>query len=390
MARKSSLAVFFLALCLSRPAVADEPAASSATATPAAVAPAAVASQAVIPPATPEQVHQAVDRAIVYLQTESGAWQSSRKCAACHHVPLALWSLAEAEQQGYAIDKKFLNDTVEASIGSPEKLISAKLFPGPNDPPDTRPLGSGVRAGTAFMAVGARALTSLEEGQKQSLRYIADEIIKKQRDDGSWEFFLSRPPINESQTSDHAWLIMALQGETGADASESQRLALAKAIAWYDAAKLPNDPQDKALKILVAIRVGKAARHVANHDRRIADSATRRWRLGPVGRNAQRRLCHGPGVVRPFAGGLHGRTARAQAGHRLSDRHAKARRQLADGVAIHARRQSRQLEAVDANHLRRRLLGHAWPGPPGAERNVGSRRSLGKGAKTVSRRACTS
>lgn len=236
MTRITCLAVFFAAACLSRWAPAEEP--------------------STVPPATQEQVKQAVERAIGYVQVESAAWLNTRKCAACHHVPMVLWSLSEAERQGYAIDKKFVTETIEATLGSPEKMIAAKLFDDPTAPPDPRPLGKGVKIGTAFMAVAARSLPALEEGQKQSLKFIADEIVKKQRDDGSWEFFLSRPPINESETTDVAWLIMALQGEMRPDASETHRLALQKATAWLAAAPLPN-PQDKVFKVLLAARAGK-------------------------------------------------------------------------------------------------------------------------------------
>ena len=58
MARTSWFAVFFLGLYLSRLALADEPAS--------------------IPPARPQQVQQAVERAIGYLQTESAAWLNTR------------------------------------------------------------------------------------------------------------------------------------------------------------------------------------------------------------------------------------------------------------------------------------------------------------------------
>lgn len=50
---------------------------------------------------------------------------------------------------------------------------------------------------------------------------------------------------------------MALQGQNGLDAPKAQREALAKAIAWFDAAKPSNLHQDKALKVLLGIRAGK-------------------------------------------------------------------------------------------------------------------------------------
>jgi len=37
--------------------------------------------------------------------------------------------------------------------------------------------------------------------------------------------------VSDAPTTDAVWLIMALQGETGPDAPESQRAALSKAIA---------------------------------------------------------------------------------------------------------------------------------------------------------------
>jgi hypothetical protein len=239
MARTSSFALFVLGLCLSRPALADEPTS--------------------IPRATTEQVQQTVERAIGYLQTESAGWLRTRKCAACHHVPMPLWALSEAERQGYSIDKKFVAATTESLLGSRDKLMASKIFPNPADPPDPRPQGRGLNMGLPFLAVAAQSLPSLEEGQKQSLKLITEEIVKKQQPDGSWEFFatLRRPPINESQTTDAAWIIIALEGETGPHAPESQRAALSKAIAWLDAAKLSDIHQDKVLKVLMRVRSAK-------------------------------------------------------------------------------------------------------------------------------------
>jgi hypothetical protein len=242
VARTFSLAWAFLALCFSRPALAGEPAPT--------------------PCATIPQVQQAVDRAIKYLQTESAAWLATQKCAACHHVPLPLWALGEAQRQGYAIDKKFMADTIESLLGSKERLLSSRIFPNPADPPDPRPQGRGLNMGLPMLAVAARSVPSLSEGQKQSLKLIAAEIVKKQQPDGSWEFFatLRRPPINESPTTDAAWIILALQGETGPDAPEAQREALSKGTAWLDAAKRSDLHQDKALKVLLGVRAGTPRR----------------------------------------------------------------------------------------------------------------------------------
>jgi hypothetical protein len=164
---------------------------------------------------------------------------------------MPLWALSEAEQQGYTIDKKYLLDTTESLLGSKDKLMASKIFPNPDDPPDPRPQGRGLNMGLPFLAVAAQSMPSLTEGQKKSLKLITEEIVKKQQPDGSWEFFvtLRRPPINENQTTDAAWIILALQGDK--DAPEK---SLKKAIEWLDGTKRTDTHQDKVMKVLLGVR----------------------------------------------------------------------------------------------------------------------------------------
>jgi hypothetical protein len=239
MARTCRIALILLGVGLARPAVAGEPGS--------------------IRSPKPQQVQQTVERAIQYLQTESATWWKTRQCAACHHLPMPLWALSEASRQGYAIDKQRLADTTEALLGSKDKLIASKIFPNAAATPDPRPQGRGLNMGLPFLAVAARSMPTLKDEQKQSLTLIAEEIIKKQQPDGSWEFFatLRRPPINESQITDTAWIILALAGETGPEAPQSQRAALSKANAWFVAAKPVNSHQEKVLKVILAARFAK-------------------------------------------------------------------------------------------------------------------------------------
>src|SRR5262249_44055102 len=141
------------------------------------------------PSATPAQVEQTVNRATKYLQSESASWLKIRKCAACHHVPMPLWALSAADRQGYTIDKKYVTELTESLLGSKEKLLATRIFPDPSAPPDPRPQGRGLNMGLPFLAVAAQSMPSLEKPQKQSLKSIAEEIVKKQQPDGSFEFF---------------------------------------------------------------------------------------------------------------------------------------------------------------------------------------------------------
>src|SRR5262249_10818 len=174
-----------------------------------------------------------------YLQTESAAWLNTRKCAACHHVPLSLWALSEAERQGYAIDKKFLADTTESLLGSKEKLLASKIFPNPADPPDPRPQGRGLNMGLPFLALAAQSLPPQKERQKQRLKRAGEKTHKNDTPDGRAASLapLRGPPINERQTPRPPGSSMAPRGAIGPDAPAAQRTPLVKAIAWLDAAK---------------------------------------------------------------------------------------------------------------------------------------------------------
>ncbi len=365
MARLSSLVVLLLGVCLARPARAEVPAAVPAT----------------IPPATTEQVHQTVDRAIRYLRSESAAWWNTRKCAACHHLPMPLWALSEAERNGYAIDKKFLADTTESLLGSKDKLMASKIFPNPADPSDPRPQGRGLNMGLPFLAVAAQSLPTLKEGQKQSLKLIAEEIVKKQQPDGSWEFFatLRRPPINESQTTDAAWIIMALQGATEPAAPESLRGAVeSDRLARHCKALRPPSRQGPEGADGSSLR--QVARNDANHDQRAAyTTAHRRWLEPDRPRIEERRLCHRANFVCLVTLRIYGRATRNQARDGLLGRDARARRQLADDFSIDPRWLARERETIDADHLRRQFLGHARSGKTRAEK------ALRRRARTMSR-----
>lgn len=225
--------------------------------TPAAAAPTTIPAD--IPAATNEQIQQSVARAIPYLQAESASWLDTRKCAACHHAPMPFWALAEAERAGYPIDTAYLDEKIESLLGSKEALLASRVFPNPEGPQDPRPQGRGLNMALPMLAVAARALPTLTDAQRASMQLVTEEILAKQQPDGSWEWFatLRRPPINETQTTDAAWIIMALAGETTADSPEPQRAALDKAVAWLAAQPKSELHQDLALAILLAARAGK-------------------------------------------------------------------------------------------------------------------------------------
>lgn len=212
-------------------------------------------------PARHSPSSQAVDRAIVYLQTESTAWQKTRKCAACHHVPMPLWAMNEAGKQGYTIDKKFVSDSFESVMGSVENLIATKVIFGPKDPPDPRLDGKGLNIGAAFLCVTAQSMPTLSKGQKDSVDTLLQDIIKRQQPNGNWLNVDNRTPILESYATDALWVILALQSDVG-NASKERTETLNKALAWLKETKLPDSHQGKVFTILLKLRTGSSRKDV--------------------------------------------------------------------------------------------------------------------------------
>src|SRR5207247_439597 len=51
-----------------------------------------------------------IDRGLKFVAEDAVAWKAERKCASCHHIPLAIWTLNEAQRHGYAVDDKALTE----------------------------------------------------------------------------------------------------------------------------------------------------------------------------------------------------------------------------------------------------------------------------------------
>jgi hypothetical protein len=69
-------------------------------------------------PPSPEQVRQAVERSLVFLEKSGTAWWNGSKCASCHHVPMSIWSLTEAKNRGFAVDDKALDQLRTGALSS--------------------------------------------------------------------------------------------------------------------------------------------------------------------------------------------------------------------------------------------------------------------------------
>ena len=81
---------------------------------------------------------------------------------------MPLWALSEAEQQGYAIDKKYLAETTESLLGEQGQVAGLEDLSQSGGSTRPAPPGSGLNMGLPFLAVAARSLPSLTEGKSKA------------------------------------------------------------------------------------------------------------------------------------------------------------------------------------------------------------------------------
>lgn len=74
---------------------------------------------------TNSEVVSAVDRSISWLENDMSEWRSNRKCAACHHGPMYLWSMHVAKNQGYEVEEFQLTDMTNWMLMQPD----SRMFP---------------------------------------------------------------------------------------------------------------------------------------------------------------------------------------------------------------------------------------------------------------------
>ena len=112
--------------------------------------------------------------AIPYIEKNGTAWIKDRNCMACHYAGYMLWSLRDASQRGFAIDKGKLAESTNWAISQ------------------TDVHGFGYE-GAAQMLI-ARDRSVLSENTVKRIDAMRDVVIMGQKKDGSWDQAASSHP----------------------------------------------------------------------------------------------------------------------------------------------------------------------------------------------------
>lgn len=186
--------------------------------------------------ATPEAIHQAVDRSLPLLQKSLNEYPKHAPCFACHHQGAALFTLGLATKHGYTVEKKSVDDAVKHTATDLQRDI-ALYQKGQGQP------GGVTRAGYALFALQSGGYT-----HDTITTAVTDFLLQRDRARGFWNAASHRPPSEQSSFTDTFIAIRALKSY----ADESHKEAVAERIGhareWLEKTA-PVDTEDRVFQL---------------------------------------------------------------------------------------------------------------------------------------------
>lgn len=207
-----------------------------------------------------ELARPAIERGLRYLEKENTSWLAENKCAACHHLPMAIWAFNEAKIAGVPVNEPLLADFTKWTLETDEMT---KVFP----PSGARPAAAngGVNLELSYLILATERSSGAERvpGVPREMldRFFAD-LAQGQGEDGSWFCYDRRVPVAQGPEAVTLLTRLALTSRLAQAASwpgGAERIA--RADAWIAArgqgeGKM-NDNQPLNLRLLLALRSGK-------------------------------------------------------------------------------------------------------------------------------------
>lgn len=150
---------------------------------------------------TNDQVQEAVQRSIPYIQERGAWWIEEKKCVSCHRVNTMVWSLNAARRNGFAVSDnldEWLKWAVDSSLSTNDK---------------GKVVGLGNKEGVAQLVL------SLDRNADQdgSRGELAALLLDGQQPDGSWkpggQLPSQKRPKSETASVSTMWLTLALVNE---------------------------------------------------------------------------------------------------------------------------------------------------------------------------------
>jgi squalene cyclase len=166
-------------------------------------------------------IREAVEKSLPALQKAGPVFAKKNGCISCHHQSLPLQATAMASQRGYNYDHSLDQAQMEAvlnAIGPAQEVLAEGSDVIPQIP----------LTGPYILM----ALHSQKYEPNELTAAVVHNIAMKQRPDGSWTGFATRPPISAGDIRETALALhgLDLYAPPGRRAEMNQRIAKARAF----------------------------------------------------------------------------------------------------------------------------------------------------------------
>lgn len=197
---------------------------------------------------TAADVRRTVERSLPFLEKNSAAWRSERKCVTCHQVPFAVWALTEGKARGFAIDAAKVDN------------LTAWAFDWcATDAPKGEKTG-GHHLTSVFMILSQSGVSAPDDAVKV-YPLFESFFAKRQKPDGSWREgrqIRIQDAQREADDCDTMWTLLAIKSleRLGDKLSADTRKGLAterdKGLTFLKTAKPGKRIDWLALRVLIA------------------------------------------------------------------------------------------------------------------------------------------
>src|SRR5262245_8397532 len=192
---------------------------------------------------------KAIDRGLKFLAEDAVTWKAERKCASCHHIPMAIWALNEAKGRGYAVDDKA---RAELTAWAVAKDDPAKVNP---KHPDRKQIN--VNQTPLMLALGFEAADLTDVAARDGLKAMLALVLGDQDTDGAWRLTYVWEPHGSTPDVMTALALLALGAPNAPDLGPAGKAAREKGLKWLTANPPADTPQSDGWRLVLSKQLGR-------------------------------------------------------------------------------------------------------------------------------------
>lgn len=184
------------------------------------VVPAAAGDSASEAPAGQSEIRAAIARSVPYIQEHGASWIEDRGCVSCHRVGMMTWSLREAADHGFDVDRVQLSEWTDWSLAALAEV----------DEQRGEPIGTRNPEGMSQLLLNQQTVSDTPERQ-QAYQVLVDILLAGQSKDGTWkpggQLPQQKRANKETRQVSTMWNTLALMQVTPASAETTNSIQLA-------------------------------------------------------------------------------------------------------------------------------------------------------------------